>query len=74
VEDVVHAPQDLGWDARSVFASLDSRALVLDSVEAIVDRVTAESRPGDQLLVMSNGGFGGIHQKLLDALEARGRG
>jgi len=69
----VHAPPDLGWDARSVFAPLDSLALVLDSVEAIVDRVAAESRPGDQLLVMSNGGFGGIHQKLLDALEARDR-
>jgi len=70
----VHAPQDLGWDARAVFAVLDSRALVLDSVEAIVERVAAETRPGDQLLVMSNGGFGGIHQKLLDALQARGIG
>jgi UDP-N-acetylmuramate: L-alanyl-gamma-D-glutamyl-meso-diaminopimelate ligase len=68
----VHAPPDLGWDAGAVFGPLDSRALVLDSVEAIVERVAAESRPGDQLLVMSNGGFGGIHQKLLDALGTRG--
>jgi UDP-N-acetylmuramate: L-alanyl-gamma-D-glutamyl-meso-diaminopimelate ligase len=67
----VHAPADLGWDAQAVFAPLNARALVLDSVEAIVTRVVAESNPGDQVLVMSNGGFGGIHQKLLDALRAR---
>ncbi len=47
---------------------------VLYSVDAIVDRVAAETRAGDQVLVMSNGGFGGIHQKLLDALQARGIG
>jgi UDP-N-acetylmuramate: L-alanyl-gamma-D-glutamyl-meso-diaminopimelate ligase len=67
----VHAAADLGWDARGVFAGLAERAAVLDSVDAIVARVIAESSPGDQVLVMSNGGFGGIHQKLLDALGAR---
>jgi UDP-N-acetylmuramate: L-alanyl-gamma-D-glutamyl-meso-diaminopimelate ligase len=68
----VHAPKDLGWDAQGVFADLGPRAAVLDSVAAIVERVAAESAPGDQVLVMSNGGFGGIHQKLLDALGQRG--
>jgi len=38
----------------------------------LVAAVTAAARPGDQVLVMSNGGFGGIHGKLLNALEARG--
>ena len=66
----VHAPADLGWDAAGVFAGLGARAAVLGGVEAIVERVAAEARPGDQVLVMSNGGFGGIHQKLLDALGA----
>ncbi len=65
----VHAPVDLGWDARGVFAGLGERAAVLESVAAIVERIAAESAPGDQVLVMSNGGFGGIHQKLLDALK-----
>jgi UDP-N-acetylmuramate: L-alanyl-gamma-D-glutamyl-meso-diaminopimelate ligase len=65
----VHAPKDLGWDAQRVFADLGPRATVLDNVAAIVERVAAESAPGDQVLVMSNGGFGGIHQKLLDALS-----
>lgn len=67
----VHVPADLDWDAQGVFAPLDSRALILDTVESIVERVAAECRPGDQVLVMSNGGFGGIHQRLLDALHAR---
>lgn len=62
------APPDLGWDAAGVFAGLGARAEIMDTVEAIVGRVAAESRPGDQVLVMSNGGFGGIHRQLLDAL------
>jgi UDP-N-acetylmuramate: L-alanyl-gamma-D-glutamyl-meso-diaminopimelate ligase len=68
----VHAPKDLGWDAQGIFADLGPRAAVLDSVAAIVERVAAESAPGDQVLVMSNGGFGGIHQKLLYALGQLG--
>jgi UDP-N-acetylmuramate: L-alanyl-gamma-D-glutamyl-meso-diaminopimelate ligase len=70
----VHAPQDLGWDAARVFAGLGERAAVFDRVDAIVARVAAEAADGDQVLVMSNGGFGGIHQKLLDALGARSDG
>ncbi|HYN79516.1 MAG TPA: UDP-N-acetylmuramate:L-alanyl-gamma-D-glutamyl-meso-diaminopimelate ligase [Lamprocystis sp. (in: g-proteobacteria)] len=64
----VHAPADLGWNAASVFARLSGRAAVLDGVDAIVEQVAAAAKPGDQVVVMSNGGFGGIHQKLLDAL------
>ncbi len=67
----VHAPQDLGWDAARVFAGLGERAAVFDRVDAIVARVAAQAADGDQVLVMSNGGFGGIHQKLLDALSCR---
>lgn len=47
------------------------QAVALGSVQDIVDYVLAESRPGDVLCVLSNGGFGGIHQKLLDGLAAR---
>ena len=63
------APPDLGWDAAGVFAGLGPRAEILSTVEAMVARIATESRQGDQVLVMSNGGFGGIHQKLLDALS-----
>jgi UDP-N-acetylmuramate: L-alanyl-gamma-D-glutamyl-meso-diaminopimelate ligase len=65
----LYTPPDLGWDAAAVFAERGARVSVLDSVDAIVSQAAAESRPGDQILVMSNGGFGGIHQKLLDALR-----
>ena len=47
------------------------QAVAPESVQGIVDYVLAESRPGDVLCVLSNGGFGGIHQKLLDGLAAR---
>jgi UDP-N-acetylmuramate: L-alanyl-gamma-D-glutamyl-meso-diaminopimelate ligase len=42
----------------------------LSEVDRIVESVASEARPGDTLLVMSNGGFGGIHGKLLAALES----
>ena len=66
------APADLGWDPAPLFAGFGSRAAVFDRVDDIVARIAAEAAPGDHLLIMSNGGFGGIHQKLLDALAARG--
>jgi UDP-N-acetylmuramate: L-alanyl-gamma-D-glutamyl-meso-diaminopimelate ligase len=65
----VHAPSDLGWDAAAVLAGLGERLAVHGTIEPIVAQVVADSRPGDQILVMSNGGFGGIHQRLLDALR-----
>ena len=42
-----------------------------DSVDELVQRLAAGARPGDHILVMSNGGFGGLHEKLLAALRAR---
>ena len=62
--------RDLGWDAAAALASLGERAVVLDDLDGLVARIAAAARPGDQVLVMSNGGFGGIHQKLLTALAA----
>ncbi|NEV61701.1 UDP-N-acetylmuramate:L-alanyl-gamma-D-glutamyl-meso-diaminopimelate ligase [Thiorhodococcus minor] len=70
----VYAPKDLGWDATAVFAGFGDRAAVHDAIEAIVEDVAAASRAGDQILVMSNGSFGGIHDKLLSALRARHAG
>ena len=60
----------LDWDAAAVFAPLGKRAFCSDSIEALVAAVAAEASAGDQVLVMSNGGFGGIHDKLLARLEA----
>jgi UDP-N-acetylmuramate: L-alanyl-gamma-D-glutamyl-meso-diaminopimelate ligase len=61
----------LGWDAGALFATMGEKARCLDDLERLVSAVTAEARAGDHVLVMSNGGFGGIHEKLLDRLSAR---
>jgi UDP-N-acetylmuramate: L-alanyl-gamma-D-glutamyl-meso-diaminopimelate ligase len=61
----------LGWDARSLFALLGARARCEEELEPLVAAVVAEARAGDHVLVMSNGGFGGIHDKLLARLSAR---
>jgi UDP-N-acetylmuramate: L-alanyl-gamma-D-glutamyl-meso-diaminopimelate ligase len=58
----------LGWDAAAVLAPLGAKARVFDDLAVLVKAIAAEVGEGDQVLVMSNGGFGGIHQKLLDAL------
>ena len=64
----VYATDDLGWDAAAVLRKLGSRLHVHRATQPIVDEVVASAAPGDQVLVMSNGGFEGIHQRLLDAL------
>ncbi|APR03716.1 UDP-N-acetylmuramate:L-alanyl-gamma-D-glutamyl-meso-diaminopimelate ligase [Thauera chlorobenzoica] len=58
----------LGWDAGEALAPLGARAHCHDTLDALVAEVVAMARPGDQVLVMSNGGFGGVHQRLLEAL------
>ena len=59
---------NLGWDAAAALAPLGERATVRDDLTALVDAIVADARPGDHVLVMSNGGFGGIHEKLLARL------
>lgn len=59
----------LGWDAREALQPLGHRARVFDEIDALVDAVAAEAQAGDHVLVMSNGGFDGIHERLLSALE-----
>jgi UDP-N-acetylmuramate: L-alanyl-gamma-D-glutamyl-meso-diaminopimelate ligase len=58
----------LTWDAGPVFAPLGERARCEADLDALVAAIAADARDGDQVLVMSNGGFGGIHEKLLKAL------
>jgi len=60
---------NLGWDAREALAPMSNKALVSDDLEELVAAIAAAVNPGDQVLVMSNGGFGGIHEKLLQRLQ-----
>jgi UDP-N-acetylmuramate: L-alanyl-gamma-D-glutamyl-meso-diaminopimelate ligase len=59
---------NLGWDAAAALAPLGDKAATSDDLGDLVARIAAAARPGDHVLVMSNGGFGGIHAKLLAAL------
>ena len=59
----------LDWNAAEALAPMGKRASVADNIDALVSQVKAAARPGDQIVCMSNGGFGGVHQKLLDAFK-----
>ncbi|MDP2200039.1 MAG: UDP-N-acetylmuramate:L-alanyl-gamma-D-glutamyl-meso-diaminopimelate ligase [Sulfurimicrobium sp.] len=61
---------NLGWDAAAALAPLRDKAAAFDDLNALVAAVAGAARPGDHVLVMSNGGFGGVHGKLLAALLA----
>ena len=60
----------LGWDLAAALAPLGEKARAFYDLSTLVEAVASAAKPGDSILVMSNGGFGGIHQKLLDALQA----
>ncbi|WP_134675774.1 UDP-N-acetylmuramate:L-alanyl-gamma-D-glutamyl-meso-diaminopimelate ligase [Ectopseudomonas khazarica] len=63
-----YAPANLGWDLAATVAGASNPTRVCDSLEAIIDGVKALARPGTQVVIMSNGGFGGLHGKLAQAL------
>ena len=64
--------ESLGWDLQEVLLPLNAqeqaKAQAFDDLEALVKAVVNEAKPGDHILVMSNGGFGGVHQKILQAI------
>ena len=63
--------QGLGWDAAATLAPLGAVAQCHDDLQSLLAAIVAEARSGDQILVMSNGAFGGIHGKLLEALAMK---
>jgi len=65
-------PPTLGWDLPAAVATLGSRAHFAPSTQDLVSGLAAAARPGDHILIMSNGGFGGLHDRLLSALRERG--
>ena len=62
-------PLGMDWSLDSVLAHSPSPAELVGDVDELAQKVASEARPGDQVVIMSNGGFGGIHQKLLAQLE-----
>jgi UDP-N-acetylmuramate: L-alanyl-gamma-D-glutamyl-meso-diaminopimelate ligase len=70
-EVFIFAPTDLGWDTAPLVRQLGARGHSVATVDAMAATVSAATVAGDSVLVMSNGGFGGLHEKLLTALRQR---
>lgn len=70
-EVLLYSPASLDWDAKKVMAPLGDKCQVLDSTEEIISLLRANARTGDTILVMSNGGFENVHERILQALEGR---
>ena len=65
----LYAPADLGWDAASAMASLAAKAHVATDIDALLKGLNQTLRSGDHALLMSNGGFDGLHERLLKSLK-----
>jgi UDP-N-acetylmuramate: L-alanyl-gamma-D-glutamyl-meso-diaminopimelate ligase len=62
---------NLGWDAVEALAPIKDKATVYEDLNAMVTAIAEAAKSGDYVLAMSNGGFGGVHQKILDALQIK---
>jgi UDP-N-acetylmuramate: L-alanyl-gamma-D-glutamyl-meso-diaminopimelate ligase len=70
-EAVLYQADNIDWDIAAAMQAAPLPVQVLHDIDEIVAKVSGEAKPGDTVLIMSNGGFGGLHQKLLQALKAR---
>ncbi len=62
---------NLGWDAAEALKPIANKAKTFDDLTMLVQAIKQAAKPGDHILVMSNGGFGGVHQKILDSLAEK---
>ncbi|HRA91535.1 MAG TPA: cyanophycin synthetase, partial [Acinetobacter sp.] len=69
-EVIWYQPEGLDWDLQPVIAASSNKAEVSRSLDEIIARIVNEAGEGDAVVIMSNGGFGGLHQKLIAALVA----
>lgn len=67
----LYQPDDIGWDMHSASHDSSVSITIENNLELLISHIAEQAQPGDHLLVMSNGGFGGIHQKLLDSLALK---
>jgi len=63
--------RNLGWDVAKAFESIGTKSGIFDDLDAMVTTIVSMARAGDHVLVMSNGGFGGVHGKILAKLAER---
>lgn len=65
-----YAPPNLGWDAAAALTPLGGKVHTLADVDALAETLADAAQPGDHILIMSNGSFAGLHEKLLARLAA----
>jgi UDP-N-acetylmuramate: L-alanyl-gamma-D-glutamyl-meso-diaminopimelate ligase len=70
-EVIWYQPEGLDWDLQPVIEAASNHAQVSRSLDEIIERIVNEAGEGDAVVIMSNGGFGGLHQKLMNALKAK---
>ena len=70
-EVIWYQPEGLDWSLEGVVQASPITARVENSIDGIIEQVVAQVEPGTHIVIMSNGGFAGIHQRLLRALEAK---
>ena len=68
---LLYSPPELNWDLSTIVTEDDSRTKIFPELDAILEYLTEELTPNDSLVIMSNGGFGGIHQRIVDKLKLR---
>lgn len=70
-EVIWYQPEGLDWDLSPVIVASPNSATISQQLEQIIGRVQQEAQSGDAVVIMSNGGFGGLHQKIITALKTR---
>ncbi len=67
-EVILFQPADVDWDMQSVVDEVKKPATLMRTIDDVVNLLAGQTQPGDHILVMSNGAFGGVHQKILNVL------
>jgi len=70
-EVILYQPTGMDWDLDDIITAIGPQARLFDSTANIIKHLTDLTQPGDQVLIMSNGGFDNIHQRLIEALQEK---
>ncbi|AFJ03504.1 UDP-N-acetylmuramate:L-alanyl-gamma-D-glutamyl- meso-diaminopimelate ligase [Methylophaga frappieri] len=58
------------WSLQSVKKCLEQKLFMTDNIDNLVETVIGQAQPGDKIVIMSNGGFAGIHDRILQGLAS----
>jgi UDP-N-acetylmuramate: L-alanyl-gamma-D-glutamyl-meso-diaminopimelate ligase len=61
----------LQWDLPAIAQTASTLILIEPNIDRVINHLVENTRPGDQIVIMSNGGFDNIHQRLINAMASR---